>query len=42
MREGIKLSDREKIRTHGEKETYKYLGKLEANIIKQTEMKEKN
>ena len=30
-----------KIRTLGEKETYKYLGILEADIIKQAEMKEK-
>ena len=30
-----------KIRTLVEKETYKYLGILEANIIKQAEMKEK-
>ena len=31
-----------KIRTLGEKETYKYLGILEADTIKQVEMKEKN
>ena len=30
-----------KIRTLGEKETYKYLGILAANTIKQVEMKEK-
>ena len=30
------------IRTLGEKETYKYLGILEADTIKQVEMKEKN
>ena len=30
-----------KIRTLAEKETYKYLGKLEAHTIKQVEMKEK-
>ena len=27
---------------HGEKETYKYLGILEADISKQQDMKEKN
>ena len=31
-----------KIRTFGEKETYKYFGILDADIIKQVEMKEKN
>ena len=31
-----------KIRTFGEKKTYKYLGILEADNIKQVEMKEKN
>ena len=30
-----------KIRTHGKKETYKYFGKMEADTIKQVEMKEK-
>ena len=30
-----------KIRTHGEKETYRYLGILETDTIKQMEMKEK-
>ena len=39
--EGIKLPDQEKIRTLGEKETYKYLGILEVDTIKQAEMKEK-
>ena len=32
---------KEKIRTLGEKENYKYLGILESDIIIQTEMKEK-
>ena len=36
----IELSNQEKNRTLGEKETYKYLGILEANTIKQTVMKE--
>ena len=41
MTEGIELPNQEKIRTLGEKENYKYLGILEANTIKQTNMKEK-
>ena len=32
--------NQEKIKTLGEKETYKYLGILEADTIKQAEMKE--
>ena len=39
MTEGIELSN-QKIKTLGEKETYKYLGILEADTIKQTEIKE--
>ena len=39
--EGIELSYQEKIRTLREMETYKYLGILEADTIKQVEMKEK-
>ena len=39
--EGIELSDQERIRTLEEKETCKYLGILEADTIKQVEMKEK-
>ena len=39
MMEGMKLPNQEKICTHGIKETYKYLGILEANIIKQVETK---
>ena len=39
--EGIELLNQEKIRTVREKETYKYLGLLEADTIKQAEMTEK-
>ena len=42
MTEGKELPNQEKIRMLGEKETYKYLGILEADGIKQSEMKEKN
>ena len=38
---GMELSNQEKIRTLREKETYKYLSILEADTIKQVEMKEK-
>ena len=38
---GMELPNQDKIRTLGEKETYKYLGILEADTIKQVEMKEK-
>ena len=41
MTEGMELLNQEKIRTLGKKETFKYLGILEANTIKQVEMKEK-
>ncbi len=41
MTERIELPNQEKIRTLGEKETYKYLGILEADTIEQVEMKEK-
>ena len=37
----MELPNQAKIRTLGEKETYKYLGILEAATIKQEEMKEK-
>ena len=37
--DGIELPNQEKIRTLTENETYKYLGILEADIIKQVEMK---
>ena len=40
--EGIELPNQGKIRTLREKETYKYLGILEVDTIKQVEMKEKN
>ena len=42
MTGGVKLPNQEKLRTLEEKETYKYLGILEADTIKQVEMKEKN
>ena len=41
MMEGIELPNQEKIRTIRENETYKFLGILEADTIKQVEMKEK-
>ena len=41
LTDGIELLNQDKIRTLGEKETYKYLGILEADTIKQVEMKEK-
>ena len=37
----MELPNQDKIRTFGEKETYKYLSILEADTIKQMEMKEK-
>ena len=37
----MKQPNRDKIRTLREKETYKYLGILEADTIKQVEMKDK-
>ena len=40
--EGVELPNPVVIRTLGEKENYKYLGILEADIVKQQEMKEKN
>ena len=39
---GMELPNQDKIRTLREGETYKYLGILEADIIKQVEMKEKH
>ena len=39
--DGMELPNQDKIRTLGEKETYKYLGILEVDTIKQEEMKEK-
>ena len=38
----IELTNQEKIGMLGEKETNKYLGILEADTIKQVEMKERN
>ena len=40
LTDGMVLSNKDKIRTLREKETYKYLGIFEANTIKQVEMKE--
>ena len=40
--DGMELRNQEKIRMLEEKETYKYLGILEADTIKQVELKEKN
>ena len=37
----MELPNQDKIRTHGEKKIYKYLGILEADIIKQVQMKDK-
>ena len=37
----MELPNQDKITTLGEQETYKYLSILEADIIKQVEMKEK-
>ena len=39
--DGMELPNQDKIRTLGENETYTYLGILEADTIKQVEMKEK-
>ena len=41
MTDGIELPNHDKIRTLGEEETYKYLGILEDDTIKQVEMKDK-
>ena len=41
LTDGIELPNQEKIRTLAENETYKYLGILEADTIKQVEMKNK-
>ena len=37
----VELPNQDKIRTLGEKKTYKYLDTLEADTIKQVEMKDK-
>ena len=42
MTEGIELPNQEKMKTLGEEETYIYLGILEADTIKQVEMRDKN
>ena len=39
--DGMERPNPDKIRMFGEEETYKYLGILEADTIKQVEMKEK-
>ena len=41
LTDGMELPNQDKIRTLGEKETFKYLGILEADTIKQVKMKEK-
>ena len=41
MMEGIELTNQEKNRMLGERETGKYVGILEADTIKQVKMKEK-
>ena len=41
MTDVMELPNHDKIRTLGENETYKYLGILEADTIKQVEMKDK-
>ena len=41
LTDGMELPNQDNIRTPGEKETYKYLGILEADTIKQVEIKEK-
>ena len=41
LTDGIELPNQDKIRTLAENETYKYLGILEADIIKEVEMKNK-
>ena len=40
--DGMELPNQEKIRTLGEKDTYKYLGILESDAIKQVEMRGEN
>ena len=41
LTDGMELSNQDKIRTLAENETYKYLGILETDTIKQEEMKDK-
>ena len=40
LTDGMEIPNQDKTRTPGEKETYKYLEILEADTIKQVEMKE--
>ena len=40
LTDGMELASKDKIRRFGEKETYKHLGILEADAIKQVEMKD--
>ena len=40
--DGMELPNQDKIRTLREKETYKYLDMMEADTIKQVEIKAKN
>ena len=40
LTDGMELSNQDKIRKFGEKETYKYLGILETDAIRRVEMKE--
>ena len=39
MTDGMEIPNHDKIKTLGENETYKYLGNLDADTIKQVEMK---
>ena len=41
LTDGMQLPNQDKIRTIAENETYKYLGILEADTIKQVEMKDR-
>ena len=41
MTDRMELTNHDKIRTFGEEETYKYLGILETDTMKQVEMKDK-
>ena len=41
LTDGVELPNQERIRTLGENETYKYMGILEADTLKQGGMKEK-
>ena len=41
LTDGMELPNQDKIKTLAENETHKYLGTLEADIIKKEEMKDK-